>query len=310
MEHLYSIVIPVYKSSESLTILLSKLNNVALDFDYNFEIILVNDSPFSAQTVDCLKRLSTEYSNIIVINLRKNQGQQIATLIGMSQAKGDYVLTMDDDLQHPPEEIPKLIQKIAQNPRLDGVFARPNYFEKKHSLWRVAGSYFIKKIDTIFLKKPKGLMLSSFRIMTKDLSDLVVGNFNAMPSVSSLMVNASHNLESIEVRHSDRNFGKTNYTLPKLIQLALNSILHYSSLPLRIMALVGLLGFIGSITFIIVIVIRRLMLDIAIPGYASTVTLIAFFGGLNLFAVGLIGEYLIRVIREQQKVKLSDLIKK
>lgn len=310
MEHLYSIVIPVYNSKESLEILVSKLQKVSTDFGYDFEIILVNDSPFSLETVACLQKLTTQYSNTKFMNLRKNQGQQIATLVGMSQAKGDYVLTMDDDLQHPPEEIPKLIQKITQHPQLDGVFAKPNYLEKKHSLWRVVGSYFIKKIDTIFLKKPKGLMLSSFRIMTKDLCDLVVTNFNAMPSVSSLMVNASHNLESFEVKHGNRDFGKTNYTLPKLIQLALNSILHYSSLPLRIMAFVGLLGFIGSIIFIIVIVIRRLMLDIAIPGYASTVTLIAFFGGLNLFAVGLIGEYLIRVIREQQKVKLSDLIKK
>lgn len=310
MEHLYSIVIPVYRSNKSLEILVSKLHKVSNDFGYKFEILLVNDSPFSADTVTCLENLSRQYRELKIITLRKNQGQQIATLVGMTQALGDYIITMDDDLQHPPEEIPKLIKKIIRNPQLDGVFAKPNYLEKKHSLWRVAGSYFIKKIDTIFLKKPKGLMLSSFRIMTRDLCTLVVANFNAMPSVSSLMVNSSHNLESFEVKHNDRDFGKTNYTLSKLIQLALNSILHYSSLPLRIMAFVGLLGFIGSVIFILIIVIRRLMLDIAIPGYASTVTLISFFGGLNLFAVGLIGEYLIRVIREQQKVKLSDLIKK
>lgn len=309
MGHLYSIVIPVYKSSKSLEILISKLQHISQESNYEFELLLVNDSPFSIETRTCLQELEKNYSNISIIGLRKNQGQQMATLVGMSQSKGDYVITMDDDLQHPPEEIPKLINRITQDSRLDGVFAKPNYLKKKHSLWRVASSYFIKKIDTVFLKKPKGLMLSSFRIMTRDLSQLVVENYNAMPSVSSLMVNASHNLESIEVEHGDRDFGKSNYTLPKLVHLALNSILHYSSIPLRIMAFVGLLGFIGSMIFIVVIVVRRLMLDIEFPGYASTVSLISFFGGLNLFAVGLIGEYLIRVIREQQKVKLTDLIK-
>ena len=309
MGHLYSVVIPVFKSSKSLEILISELENISSEFNYRFEILLVNDSPFSLDTKSCLENLKNEYSNVKIVTLRKNQGQQMATLVGMSQSTGDYIITMDDDLQHPPREIPKLIEKITQSDQLDAIFAKPNYFEKKHSLWRVAGSYFIKKIDTIFLKKPKGLMLSSFRIMTKDLCKLVVENYNAMPSVSSLMVNASHNLESLEVKHGDRDFGKTNYTLPKLIHLALNSILHYSSLPLRFMAFVGLIGFIGSMIFIISIIVRRLMLDIEIPGYASTVTLISFFGGLNLFAVGLIGEYLIRVIREQQKVKLSDLIK-
>lgn len=308
MKQLYSIVIPVYKSEKSLGILISRLSNIAEKFEYSFEVIFVNDSPFCKETLDVLNEIQQDYKISRIINLHKNQGQQIATLVGMSQAKGDYIITMDDDLQHSPDDIPLLIREMHRT-KVEGLFAVPNYLEKKHSLWRNFGSFVIKKTDAFFLKKPKGLMLSSFRILTKDLNSLLVKNYNAMPSVSSLMLNSTNHLGSLEVKHQERNFDKSNYSLPKLVTLALNSILHYSSLPLRFLAVIGLMGFIGSLIFIVLTVVRRLMLDIEFPGYASTVTLISFFGGLNLFAVGLIGEYLIRVIREQQKVKLSDLIK-
>lgn len=309
MKQLYSIVIPVYKSSKSLEILISRLGKLSEDHGYSLEVILVNDSPHETSTIGSLKRIENTYNFSKVLSLRKNQGQQLATLVGMSQAKGDFVITMDDDLQHSPDNIPLLIEKIQKNKDLDGVFAVPNYLKKKHSLWRNFASYILKKVDTIFLNKPKGLMLSSFRILSKDLNSLVVRNYNAMPSVSSLMLNATNNLESIEVEHYERSYDKSNYSLPQLVNLALNTILHYSSIPLRILAFVGLAGFIGSIIFILSVIIRKLMLDIEFPGYASTVSLISFFGGLNLFALGLIGEYLIRVIKEQQKLKLSDLIK-
>lgn len=309
MEQLYSIVIPVFKSTQSLEILISELEYIAKEYNYSLEVIFVNDSPLEHNTVTALEKVRNSYSFVRVLTLHKNQGQQLATLAGMSRATGDFVITMDDDLQHSPTDIPLLIQTIQEKKSLDGVFAVPNYLQKKHSLWRNFASYILKKVDTIFLNKPKGLMLSSFRILTKDLNKLIVGNYNAMPSVSSLMLNATNNLESIQVKHHERDFDKSNYSLAQLVTLALNTILHYSSIPLRIMAFVGLLGFIGSMIFIISIIIRKLMLDIEIPGYASTVTLISFFGGLNLFALGLIGEYLIRVIKEQQKMKLSDLIK-
>ncbi|WP_026915702.1 glycosyltransferase [Christiangramia portivictoriae] len=309
MEKLYSIVIPVFKSAQSLEILISKLEHISRDYKYRLEVIFVNDSPLELSTVATLEKVRKNYTYVKVLTLYKNQGQQIATLAGMSQATGDFVITMDDDLQHSPDDIPLLIQTLQDKKNLDGVFAVPNYLQKKHKLWRNFASFFLKKVDTIFLKKPKGLMLSSFRILTKDLNKLIVENHNAMPSVSSLILNATNNLISIHVKHHQRGFDKSNYSLPQLITLALNTILHYSSIPLRIMAFVGLLGFIGSMIFILSIIIRKLMLDIEIPGYASIVTLISFFGGLNLFALGLIGEYLIRVIKEQQKMKLPDLIK-
>ena len=306
---LYSIVIPVFKSTKSLELIVSELMDVQTEKGFQFEIIFVNDSPFFIDTGVFLDRLEKKYNNIKVLTLRKNQGQHIATLVGLSQASGNYIITMDDDLQHPVHEIPKLINAMHSSSLTEGIFAVPNYMERKHSLWRSAGSYIFKKVDLIFLEKPKGLVLSSFRIMTKDLANATVNSYNAMPAVSSLMLNCSNNLKNIKVEHNSREFGKTNYTFPKLMTLAINGILYYSSLPLRILGMIGIIGFLGSMLFIISIVIRKLMIDIDFPGYASTVSLISFFGGLNLFAFGIIGEYLIRIIREQQKPKLKDLVK-
>lgn len=306
---LYSIIIPVYKSTKSLEIITSEINNLEKEENFNFEIIFVNDSPFFVDTQAILNNLREKYSNVKVVNLRKNQGQHIATLAGMSLATGDFIITMDDDLQHPVKEIPKLIKSIHSNPNIEGIFALANYRDKKHNLWRTLGSYILKKIDIIFLEKPKGLVLSSFRIMTKELAIATVNSYNAMPSVSSLMVNCSDNLKNIKVEHNHREFGRTNYTLSKLMTLAINSILYYSSLPLRILGIVGIVGFLGSMVFTFSIIIRKLMIDIDFPGYASTVSLISFFGGLNLFAFGIIGEYLIRIIKEQQKKNLEDIIR-
>lgn len=303
-----SVVVPVYKSTESLSVLTQQIFQIGLIEGIDFELIFINDSPFHLDTIKSLKEI--EYSNtfVKVLTLRKNRGQHIATLVGLEVAQGEYIITMDDDLQHPVDEIPKMLNYIYEK-KAEGVFALPNYSDRKHSIWRSIASYILKRIDRVFLNKPKGLVLSSFRILTKDLAKATVSGYNAMPSVSSLMVNATDNLVNLKVGHNDREFGRTNYTLNKLINLAINSIIYYSSLPLRIIGILGILGLFGAFFFILAIIVRKFFIGIEFPGYASTVILISFFGGLNLFGIGIIGEYLIRVVKEQQKPSLSSLTK-
>lgn len=308
--NLISIVIPVYKSSKSLEIIAQQVDELKKNTGQQFELIFVNDSPGFLDTAKSLETISSKYEYVKVYNLRKNQGQHIALLVGMQKANGKYIITMDDDLQNPVSEIPKLINAIKENQGIEAVFAAPNYQNKNHNLWRNACSYIFNKVDTLFLKKPKGLIKSPFRIITGDLVQTIVNNYNAMPAVSSLIINATDNIMNIEVKHNAREFGSSNYTLKKLIKHSLNNIIHYSSLPLKIVGITGILGFLFSIFYIIYIIGRKLIIGIDYPGYASTVSLISFFGGLNLFAVGLIGEYLIRIIKEQQKQDLSTLVKK
>jgi polyisoprenyl-phosphate glycosyltransferase len=305
----YSVVIPVYKSSKSLEMITSQINELQSVLGCLFEIIFVNDSPFFNETCSYLKKINSQNDNVRVITLRKNQGQHLAVLVGLKFAKGKYVITMDDDLQHPVKEIPKLIKAMDENENVEAIFAVPQFQNKKHSLWRNASSFLLNKVDSLFLKKPKGLVKSPFQIMTNDLAMALISNYNAMPSISSLILNTTQNVINIEVSHSPREFGKSNYTLGKMFSLALNNMIHYSSLPLKFMGIVGFTGFLFSIIFISIIFIRKIFFEVEFPGYSSTVTLISFFGGLNLLAVGIIGEYLIRIIKEQQKPKLGELIK-
>ena len=184
----YSIIIPVYKSTKSLEIIAGQVLELEKKAGLDFEVIFINNSPGFFDTAKTLNKLIKEYRNIKAITLRKNHGQHIALMVGIKMAIGDYIITMDDDLQHPVSEIPKLIAAIEENPSAEAVFAIPTYKNKKHNLLRNSGSYILNKVDSLFLKKPKGLIKSSFRIMTGDIARLIVNNYNAMPAISSLII--------------------------------------------------------------------------------------------------------------------------
>lgn len=303
-----SVVIPVYKSVDSLAELARQINELQSEHDYSFEIIFVNDSPFYKPTRDTLSELERAYQNVKVIELRKNQGQHMATIVGTCFAQGDYVINMDDDLQNPVKELPRLIQAMQEDPALDAIFAIPGMNNKKHSLYKNLGSYVLSKIDTFFLDKPEGLVKSSFRIMTRDMAKLLVNNYNATPSISSLIIYHTQRIKNIYVEHQERAHGKSNYSFFTLLNLSLNNILHYSAFPLKLVGLLGFLTFLFSISFVSYTVFKKLAFDIAVPGYTTIVTLVGLIGGINLLAVGIIGEYLIRILKEQQKPEISDLV--
>jgi glycosyltransferase involved in cell wall biosynthesis len=301
-----SIVIPVYKSSESLIEIFNQVDSFFSKNEMDYEIVFVNDSPTFELTKRTLKELKEKSKNVKVLQNRKNIGQQLTLLVGLSHSTGDYVITIDDDLQHPVEEFSKLIDEIIRM-ECDAIFAVPKYSDKKHSIWRNFGSYLINRIEIVFLKKPKGLIKSSFRIIKRDIVQIMIKNYTAYPGISSLILEYTSNVRNVEVKHNPRKFGKSNYSLFRLISLTLNNIINYSSLPLQILGTLGGIIFAFSIIFIIVILIRRLFFSLTFPGWASVVILVTFFGGINLFAIGLIGEYLIRIIKQQHKPNLEDL---
>ena len=304
-----SVIIPVYKSTDSLAEISAKVNTISQAENLSIEIIFVNDSPNFFETNNVLRDLEEKYSFIKVITLRKNQGQHIALIVGMAYAKGKYVITMNDDLQHPVEELPNLVNAMEEDNNADAIFAVPPYTKRKSSFWRSAGSYMLSKIDNYFLEKPKGLVKSSFRIMKKELSDCIVNNFNAMPSLSGLIIKHTHNIKNIEVEHHKRKYGRSNYTFTKLISLTLNNLINFSSLPLKVVGFIGFFSFIFAFVFVAVIIFRYFLMGIDYPGYTSIIALTGLLGGLNLLSVGIIGEYLIRILRDLQKPVLEDLIK-
>lgn len=304
----FSIIIPVYKSTTSLEILAQELKLLFTGLKRTYEVLFINDSPFNFPTCSTLEKIEKQFApHVKEIRLRKNYGQQMALLVGFSRALGNYIITMDDDLQHPVSEIPKLIDTIEKNTNIDAVFAIPPYIRKKHSLWRNLGSWLLAKLEELFIDKPKGLVKSSFRIIKKDIINFIVKNYSASPASSTLVIMATDNIVNITINHEPRKYDRSHYSFSKLLTLTLNNIVQYTSLPLALLGIMGTLVFIFSMLFIIWILIRKLFLSISFPGYTSTVILISFFGGLNLFGIGIIGEYLLRIIKEQRKPKLDDL---
>ena len=307
-DKLISIVIPVYKSSDSLIILKKQLDKLFIDLDYEYEIIFVNDSPREIKTAKVLEKIKKEDQlNIVkIIRMNRNMGQQYALLCGISKAKGDYIITMDDDLQHPVSEIPKLIIAI-EDKQVDLIFANPKYKDKRHNLFRNIGSWMVNKIDDIFMPQKPDVTIGAFRIFNSKIIPTVLNSYSSYPSLSNLLINSSNAIINMEVKHQSREFGKSNYTTKTLISLALDNLINYTSLPLALLGFLGVICFIASGIFIISIAIQRIFFSISMPGYASTVILISFFGSLNLLGIGIIGEYLIRIIREQHKPKLETL---
>ena len=302
-----SVVVPVYRSTETLRIIVNQLSEVFSKANKSYEIVFVNDSPNYPPTSEVLSELAKNNSGIVrYIKMRKNLGQQFAIIVGFSIARGKYFVTMDDDLQHPPTEIIKMIEFIEEN-RFDAVLGIPKQGMKKHHWFRNFGSWGISIIDRLFLDTPEGIIKSPFRIINNSVAKSMVRNYNSTPSVSSLLFEMTHNVENMYVDHHPRTFGKSNYSIVKLFGLEFNNIIHYSAFPLKMFGIVGIITFLLSIIYIFVVLIAKLFFFIDFPGYASTVILISFFGGLNLFGLGIIGEYIFRIIKEQNKVYLEDI---
>jgi len=301
-----SIVVPVYQSTKSIEILSNQIVKLFDTLDYRYEIIFVNDSPLYVQTSNTLKKIKRKNHRglIKVITMKQNRGQQYALLCGLTKANGNYIITMDDDLQHPVSEIPKLISAIENDP-VDLIFAK--YKKREFNLFRNLCSWLLNKIDNIYFPNRPDIVVGSFRIFHRKIVPSVLSLANSYPALSNLLIQASTRVINVEVKHAPREYGKSNYTLKALAALAIDNIINYTALPLALLGIAGLLTFVGSLTFIVIIFIQKLFFSITMPGYASTVILITFFGGLNLLGLGIIGEYLIRIIREQNKPKLDTL---
>lgn len=290
-----SIVIPCYNSKKSLHELNSRLLKNLKKLDVTFEIIYINDCS-TDNTLEVLKELLKEDEQIIVIDLMYNVGQFRALICGLKESVGRYVVTMDDDLQHPPEEIEKLYKHLKNNKNLDVVLGKPK--KKKHSFFRIIGSLITKKIDEVVFNKPKSITLSSFRCMNRRLVETLVSNNTISPNIGPLILKSTNRIDNVEINHNPRKYGKSTYHLSTLIRLCFDRIFNYSSLPLKYMSIIGII--ISLISFILTLyfLIRHFMGFIALPGWTSIILMLNFYSGILLLSLGIIGEYIIRILQE------------
>jgi glycosyltransferase involved in cell wall biosynthesis len=281
-----SVVVPVYKGEETIGVLVEKLS--ALRPEGGLEIILVNDgSPDESGRV-CRQLLDTASVPITLVEHARNFGEHNAVMTGLRHARGSFVITMDDDLQNPPEEVTNLYD-YARKGNWDVVYAR--YALKKHEGWRNVGSRFANAVADLLLDKPKGLYLSTFRCMSAFLVRAITKYNGAYPYIDGLVMQVTDKIASIEVVHESRMTGRSTYTIPKLFGLWLNMVSGFSLVPLRLATLAGaMMSIIGAVCACTIIVHAVLRNDTP-SALGATMTLILLVGGAQSMMLGIIGEY-------------------
>ncbi len=284
-----SVIVPVFNSVDSLKELNERLLNVLNDLHVIYEIIYVDDGS-QDDSHGKLKELSHSDKRITLITFSKNYGQHNALLCGIRSANYDTVITIDDDLQNPPEEIPKLLQKLSDG--FDVVYGYPK--KEKHSLFRNLASIFTK----IALKTAMGIdnakHVSSFRAFNTILRNSFDQYKGSFVSVDVLLSWGTNSFTAIPVDHDKRRIGKSNYTFRKLVQHALNMLTGFSILPLQIASIMGFLLSLFGLGVLIFVLIRFVLQGSPVPGFPFLASIITIFSGAQLLAIGIIGEYLAR----------------
>jgi undecaprenyl-phosphate 4-deoxy-4-formamido-L-arabinose transferase len=281
-----SIVVPVYRGAATVGLLVDALSK--LEVAGGLEIVLVNDGSPDNSAEACRALMANPSVPITYIEHARNFGEHNAVMTGLRQIRGAYVITMDDDLQNPPEEVVRLYDH-ARLGGWDVVYTR--YTTKQHAAWRNLGSRFANKVADLLLDKPRGLYLSSFRCMSALVVGAVTRYAGPYPYIDGLIMQVTQRIDSIVVRHLPRVEGRSNYTLKRLVVLWLNLATSFSLAPLRMATFAGMfmaaLGCIGAVA-----TIAEALLTRATPsGWASTMTVILLVSGVQSMILGIMGEY-------------------
>lgn len=302
-----SIVIPVYNADKTIADLSRTLIAMLAD-QYQLQIVLVND--FSQDASDAVaKALQAEFPAIITYaRLSRNFGEHNAVMAGLNLAQGDYVVVMDDDFQNPPEEVPRLVEKIRRG--YDVVYCQ--YPHKQDSLFRNFGSYLNGSMARVVLKKPSNLYLSSFKAMNRFLVDQIILHKTPNPYIDAMVLQITRNIGMLDVRHDTRRVGSSGYTLKKLTALWGDMIVSYSLIPLRVLAVLG-----AILTLLGIYATGEMIIRSANPSLTDFTDLeelssiSMFFRGFQLLATGIVGEYVGRIylkLNQQPQFIIRELV--
>jgi len=290
-----SIVIPVYNSADTIGSLVEQLANLPIEGGH--ELILVNDGSKDNTAEVCESLVPKAPFPVRFINLSRNFGEHNAVMAGLRYARGEYVITMDDDLQNPPSEVAKLFE-YAREQKKDVIYTY--YKQKKHSAWRNFGSRLTNRVADILLDKPKDLYLCSFRCMSAFLVQQICQYEGPFPYVDGLILQVTQSIGKLEVAHAPRQQGQSSYNLRKLVHLWLNMFLNFSVIPLRISTAVGFLfsavGFLGMLY-----IVADHFLVGAPLGWSSLMFTLLLFSGVQLLILGIAGEYIGRLYLTSNK---------
>jgi glycosyltransferase involved in cell wall biosynthesis len=285
-----SVVIPAYNSALSLPTLLARLTAVLQGIGTPSEVIVVNDGSRD-NTWDVIQGLAGQYPSLQGVNLMRNYGQHNAVLCGIRAARFETTVTIDDDLQHPPEEIPKLLGRVGED--ADVVYGTPE--SEQHGLWRDLASEVTKLTFRATMGVKVARDVGAFRAFRTQLRDAFANFHSPFLSIDVLLSWATTRFAAVRVRHDPRRLGASNYTFRKLMVHALNMMTGFSTWPLRLASLIGFGFTLFGLGVLAYVLGRFVILGYSVPGFPFLASIIAIFSGAQLFSLGIIGEYLARM---------------
>ena len=285
-----SAVVPAYNSELSLPELVRRLQVVFSSAASSYELIIIDDSSRDG-TWRVIEDLARENDWVRGVRLRRNYGQFNAVLCGIRLARYELVVTLDDDLQHPPEEIPKLLEKMT--PDIDVVYGSPE--RETHGLWRDVASQVTKIALQSAMGAPIAKKAGPFKVFRTAIRESFAEFDGPYVSIDVLLTWGTTRFDAVDVRHAPRTLGTSNYTFRKLVVHAINMITGFSTLPLQISSLIGFSFTVVGTIALLYVVVKYLIEGGSVPGFSFLASMIAIFSGAQLFSLGIIGEYLARM---------------
>jgi glycosyltransferase involved in cell wall biosynthesis len=304
-DFLYSVVIPVYNSEQVVGSTITRILEVFEEAGLRHEIILVNDGSRD-RSWDVIAERARTTPHVVAVNLLRNYGQHHANLAGMREATGDYVITMDDDLQNPPDQALLLIEKAMAGH--DVVFGR---FERKQAPgYRRIGSKLINVVNRRVFAQPPDLAVSNYRVLRKDVVERICQSRTAHPYITGQALLYSSNAADVLVRHDARPVGKSNYSLRRILTLVFVILFSYSLFPLRAAAMGGFV--VATLSFLLgaFYLIRSVFVDTSVPGWTTIAVLLSLFSGVIIALLSMLGEYVVRTLNAVSEVEVYHVVER
>ena len=297
---LYSVVVPVYNSEHTLGELYTRLEKVFREtLKEDFELILVDDGS-KDRSYEIMTELREKDHRVRIIQMARNFGQHPALLCGFAHVKGEFVVTMDDDLQHQPEELPKMINVMNERDDVDVIIA--SYEGRKHNLIRKLGTKLSVWATSKMLGKDPNLQITSFRLIRRFLVEAMLQTNTYLPQIGNLLVLSSNRIINVPVQHAARAYGKSGYSFRRLVKDLIYDITAHTAFPLLMVRNIGIASFLVSLCLAIYYLVRYFMFGISVEGWTSLMLVMLAFFGLTLLSIGIIGIYLMNILNEAKKM--------
>lgn len=289
----YSAVIPAFNSATVVKETITRTDAFLASVGEEYEVVVVNDGSRD-DTWSVIEQCARTNPRIVAIDLLRNYGQHTAMLCGLRHSVGDYAITLDDDLQNPPEEMRHLLAKAAEGHDL--IIGR--FRKKRHPLHRRVGTWLVGVLNSRIFGKPADLILTNFRMIRRDVVVRMCAYRTNYPYVPGLALMFARRPVNVLVEHHKRESGTSQYSLLKIVQLVVRILFSYSTFPLRMVSLFG--GTVAAVSFALgmTFLVRAMLVKSAALGWASIVVLLSFFNGTSMLLLAMLGEYTVRLLNQ------------